>query len=84
MKELEQLYGQRQELKELRKELSKQIKLLDKEARSLEKTRGTIYEIADSSSSTLITGMDYRQTRVLQTKIHLLRKVLDRFQGEGE
>ena len=84
MRELEQLYGQRQELKELRKELNKQIKLLEKDAKSLEKTRSTVYEVASSSSSTLTTAIDYRHTRVLQTKIHLLRKVLDRFQGEGE
>lgn len=84
MKEIEQLYSQRQELKQLRKDLNKQIKLLEKDAKLLEKTRGTVYEVAGSSSSTLTTGIDYRHTRVLQTKIHLLKKVLDRLQGEGE
>ncbi|MEC2400920.1 hypothetical protein ABES35_08455 [Bacillus subtilis] len=67
----------RDELRELKKELNRELKKLDKEIKSLKKTMG-VEPVKDSQHSVIITGKeDNRQTKIIQTKLNLMRKVLN-------
>lgn len=69
----------RAELRELRKELNKQIKLLDKELKHQKRTMD-VEPVPDALYSVTTMGKDIDNRRV-QTKINLLRKVVNHLGG---
>ena len=72
----------REELRELRKDLNRQIKAIDKELRHLKRTMD-VESVKESQHSVITIGKeDTKAKRIIQTKLNLLRKVVNNLQSK--